>query len=434
MPSRAEILKYLYSLHRHGIKPGLGRISSILLKLGNPHRDYPSIHVAGTNGKGSTCAMLESVLIRAGHSVGLYTSPHLEKFNERIRVNGIVIPDRDMIRIASVVKKACSGEEPTFFEFTTAMAFVYFRERMVDIAVLEAGMGGRLDATNVVTPLVSVVTNVGLDHMEYLGHGIKKIAREKAGIIKKNVPVVTACEEPEAMGEIAHACERQGSPLYMLGRDFLTRPLGRGKNGEAFDYLGITKNLSGLDLDLRGVHQHKNAACALAAIEIASSSGITVPLRAMKKGLEQARWPARVEVLSKRPLIIIDAAHNPDGARSLREALRGFTYERLILVLGIMADKDIGGILRELAPLAEEVILTAPRTERAANPDILLDKLAPYGKNARAVRPVARACGAALREAGANDAVCVAGSIFTAGEAMKYLKDRLAKKPPRRPG
>ncbi len=428
MPSYDNILKYLFSLHRHGIRPGLGPISALLSILGDPQNAYPSVHIGGTNGKGSTSAMFESAVREAGVTVGLYTSPHLVRFNERIRVNGALISDSDVIKAASIVKRACQGlgEDPTFFEFTTAMAFVYFREKRIDFAVLETGMGGRLDATNVVTPLVSVITNVGLDHMEYLGDSIRDIAREKAGIIKKNVPVVTACEDVVALREIKRESQKKGSPLYVLDKDFRTRDSSaRPGRKDAFDYIGIKKNITGLELNLKGMHQRKNAACALAALEIVSSAGIAVPEIAVRKGLKKTLWPARVEVLGKRPLLIIDAAHNPSGARTLKEALEGFKYRRLILVLGIMADKDIDGILKELAPSADSVILTTPRTERAAGLDDLLERLAPYNKKAMTVSSVARACGVALKEAGAGDAVCIAGSIFTAGEARKYLEKRL---------
>ncbi len=433
MPSYKNILKYLYGLQRHGIRPGLERIASLLSNLGDPQRAYQSIHVAGTNGKGSTSAMLESILIEAGLSIGLYTSPHLVRFSERIRVNGTLIPDRDVIRVASIVKKASEGlkDEPTFFEFTTAMAFVYFKEKKVDLAVLEAGMGGRLDATNVVTPLVSVITNVGLDHMEYLGDDIRKIAREKAGIIKKNIPVVTACEEPGAIREITLSSRKKGSPLHILKKDFRTKDtpaMHRGRNPrDAFDYHGIRKNISGLELNLKGRHQCKNAACAIAALEIIASAGVAVSEGAVRKGLKKVLWPARVEVIKKKPLLILDAAHNPAGARTLREALLGLRFKRLLLVLGIMADKDIDGILKELAPMAEIVFLTVPRTERAAGPDILLEKLAPYNKKAVTVSSVARACDEALSEAKGADAVCVTGSIFTVGEAKKYLEKRFKK-------
>ncbi len=413
----------MYGLHRLGIRPGLGRIRSLLRLLGDPHRGSPALHVAGTNGKGSTSAMLESILIEAGYSVGLYTSPHLIKFNERIRVNKEPVRDKDVVRLASVVKKAAPRlkDTPTFFEFTTAMAFLYFKEKKTDIVILEVGMGGRLDATNVTAPLVSLITNVGFDHMEYLGKSIKKIAREKAGIIKKNIPVVTASGDEGALKEFARASREKDAPMYSFGKDFTVKATESGRQYGHFDYYGIKKNFKGLKLNIRGEHQYKNAACALAALELISSRGYRIHEKAARGGLKKVVWPGRFEIVKKRPLVILDCAHNPDGARTLRDALGYFHTGNIILVLGIMADKDIEGILRELAPLSTSVILTRPGTERAADPLILAEKILPYGKKTVIKRTVREACEEALKEAKLTDTVCVTGSIFTVGEAKKHF-------------
>ncbi len=420
----AAVLRRLYSLHRLGIKPGLGRIKRLLAALGDPQTAYRSIHVAGTNGKGSTSAILHSILSER-YTTGLYTSPHLQRFNERIRVGRALIKDPEVVRTAQRVEAAARKagiRGLTFFEFTTAMAFLYFRDRGVEAAVLETGMGGRWDATNTVTPVVSVITNVGLDHEEFLGHDIKSVAAEKAGIIKKSVPVVTGADKKDALGVIIAEAGKKGSRLSVLGRDFEIIP---GANGR-FGYRGPVWRLRNLSVGLRGAHQLKNAATAVAALESVSGS-LNVTEDDVRSGLARVLWPGRVEVLSRRPLVVLDSAHNPEGAVTLTEALGSFRYSRLILVIGVMADKDIEGIFSVLIPLAYSVIFAAPDTERAASAAVLLQKAAPYGKKASVAAGVKDACRAALKEARPGDAVCCTGSIFTVGEARGYLKRVLGK-------
>lgn len=427
MPSSREILRYIYGLERIGIRPGLGRIKKFLSVIKDPQRSYPAVHVAGTNGKGSTSAMLASILTEAGYSVGLYTSPHLVKFNERIRINGADISDKDLARIAARFKGAeppegaADGPGLSFFEFTTAIAFEYFREKKIDVAVIEAGMGGRLDATNVLRPLVSIITNIDFDHMGFLGGSLARIAREKAGIIKPAAAVVTAEAKPEALAVIKAAALQKGAVLFQLGADFAYKA-GKDKNGlPFFDYSGIYAGFTGLCLGLRGQHQLKNGSCALAAVEILRRSGFKISGSAVRRGLKKAFWPARLEVVRKRPLVIIDSAHNPAGAAALKTALRGFRYKRLILVLGIMKDKDIDGFLQVVIPLADCIVLTAPKTARAMSPEGLFERLKSQDRFVLIRKNVKSALKAALKDAGPQDAVCVAGSIFTAGEARKAL-------------
>lgn len=423
MPTSNEILKYLYGLERGGIKPGLERIGRLMQALGNSQLAYPCVHIGGTNGKGSTAAMIASILGHAGYRVGLYTSPHLERFNERIRVDGKEISNAALVKLATRVKKAAcampaSIGSVSFFEFTTAMAFEYFKEKSVDIAVIEVGMGGRWDATNVVSPLVSIITTVDMDHQGYLGDSLAKLAAEKAGIIKGHTPVICGEVKPQPLGVIEKAAKGRNAPLYEIGKDFrLTEERG------ALNYRGIDgdTDIKGLRLGLAGPHQRENAACALAAIEVLKRGGWAVPISAIRTGLKAVKWPGRIEVIGRRPLVIIDSAHNPAGAATLSNALGGFKYRRLILVMGIMADKDIDGILSELLPLADSVIFTAPATERAASPDLLCRKARRYSKDIRTARSVKEACKTALDEAALADAVCVTGSIFTVGEARRYL-------------
>ncbi len=415
-------LEYLNSLERLGIKKGLSRITALARALGSPHLSFPCVHVAGTNGKGSTSAMLASSLTEAGYKTGLYTSPHLIKFNERIRLDGKPISDKDLADATVKVKRAMEksglpSHHPTFFEFATAAAFLHFAAKKTDIAVIETGMGGRWDATNIVRPLVSIITNVELDHTETLGPTLEKIAFEKAGIIKRGAPVVTAEEKQEALAPVIKAAKEKGTPLYRLGRDFEARVRAR----DCFDYRGISCCLKGLETGLLGAHQVKNAACALAAIEMLREKGWDIPDAAVRRGLKKVRWPGRVQVLRKNPLVIVDAAHNPAGAATLKTALQGFKFKKLILALGILADKDVLGILGELAPVAHTLILTAPQNARAATPGDLLKLTDAKPERLMLIGPVAQACAAALEEAGRDDAVCVAGSVYTAGEAMTFF-------------
>ncbi|MBI5971381.1 MAG: bifunctional folylpolyglutamate synthase/dihydrofolate synthase [Deltaproteobacteria bacterium] len=437
MPSSKKTLEYLYGLERLGIKKGLGRIIALARALDSPHLSLPCVHVAGTNGKGSTAAMLASILTEAGYKTGLYTSPHLIKFNERIQVDGKPVGDKDLARYVVKIKKTIekSGRfaaRPTFFEFTTAAAFLHFAAKKTDIAVIETGMGGRWDATNIISPLVSVITNVALDHTEILGSTLEKIALEKAGIIKRGAPVVTAEDKPEALAAIIKAAKEKWAPVYRLGREFNVKAIKRkadsslrseGRRG-AFDYRGISFGLKGLKTPLLGPHQAKNAACALAAIELLREKGWNIPDAAIWAGLKNVRWPCRVEVLRKRPLVIVDAAHNPAGAATLKAALQGFRFEKLTLALGILADKDIEGILRELAPLAHTLILTAPQNSRGATTGTLLKMTDAAPVRLMLISSVARACAVALEGAGTEDAVCVAGSVYTAGEAKAYFAQR----------
>lgn len=426
MPASKSILDYLYGLERHGIKPGLKRVSALLAALGNPQDSFKSIHVAGTNGKGSVSSMTASVLKEAGFKTGLYTSPHLVKFNERISVSGKNISEKELVEAAAEVKaaakKACVAGTITFFEFTTAMAFLHFSKKKVRFAVVETGMGGRLDATNLTVPMVSLITNIALDHTAWLGSTIKEVAAEKAGIIKPEVPVVTGAEKT-ALSVIKAAAKKASSPVYVMGRDFHAE-------GEctSFSYSGLSGGLTGLKLTLNGGHQVGNAALALAAIEAVRTHGVHITERAIRKGLKEARWPGRFEILSRRPLVILDGAHNPSGARALKEALSTVKRKRLILVMGIMSDKNMDGILKELVPASDLVIVTKPKGERSATLPVLTLAASRYGKHVIGVEAVKDACKKALSLASPTDCVCVTGSLFTVGEGREYLLRALAGK------
>lgn len=420
MSSYQESIDYLYGLQKYGIKFGLNQTRNLLDRLGNPQERLRCIHIGGTNGKGSTGAILSSILKRHGQRVGLYTSPHLVRFTERFRID-----DREVSaeRIMDVFRRTRAvldeGEPPTFFEVVTAMGLLYFAEENVDLAVIEVGMGGRLDATNVVRPLVSVVTNVSLDHQEFLGSTLSSIATEKAGIVKEDVPVVTGARQAVVQGILKATCARKQAPLYRFGHDFRIRR----KTDGSFFYQGLSHRWNGLRTNLMGSHQFINAALAVAALEVLEGKNV-LHLRedAIRSGLMNVRWPARLEILQEDPLVVLDGAHNPQGAEFLRESLKKFfAYKDLHLVLGIMGDKDARGIMRRLLPLAKTAILTQPRYYRAANPDLLRQWARPYIQKYYIIPDPVTAIEQARLMAGPEDLICITGSLYFAGEVKEIF-------------
>lgn len=418
-----DALNYLYQLQSHGIQPGLETITKLLWRLGDPQATFRTVHIAGTNGKGSTVAMTAAILMASGYRVGLYTSPHLIDFTERIRVQGRPISEARLIELTEQGRRCVRRLDPTFFEFTTALAFLEFAEQAVDLAVVEVGLGGRFDATNTVSPLVSVITNIDYDHQQFLGKKIEQIAYEKAGIIKPNVPVVTAAARSAALKVIQRECRHHRTPLYRLGKEFSVQNI----HPPFFDYHGIRQRLSGLSCPLSGRHQFLNAAMALAAVELLDRQGWPVKPDAITHGLSKTCWEGRLEVVRDEPLLILDGAHNPAGAAVLKEFLdetkRKRSGRRLILVIGILKDKDIRAILRFLEPLADTVILTRPDDQRAAVPEDLLRRMRRSGKAVIFDR-VPEAIQQALALARPQDLICVTGSLYTVGEAKAFLEGR----------
>ncbi len=423
MPSYDETLRYLYGLECRGIKPGLERIKALLKELGHPHHAYRSVLVGGTNGKGSTAAFIESVLRRAGVRTGLYTSPHLTRFNERIKVAGVDIGDHEVVSYTCKVRDAAqrlsgAAAGPSFFEFTTAAAFEYFRDKGVDVAVVEVGMGGRWDATNVLRPLVAVITNISLEHERYLGREINDIAWEKAGIVKEKGLVVTGIEDKGPLEVVERVCMEKEATLYRLGADFHIEM--RGREG-SFDYRGVHDPIRGLVPGLVGAHQVKNAACAIAAVELLREQGFPIEDEHIKEGIKETFWPGRFEVIKRSPLLILDCAHNPQGAENLARTLLAHKRGRIITVLGIMKDKNIEGILTEIVPVSDTVILTSPDVERAAPTGLLRQMLEGYSVKTLSGSTVKDACRLAMVEAGPADTICVTGSVYTVGEARAFL-------------
>ncbi|MCS7286205.1 MAG: folylpolyglutamate synthase/dihydrofolate synthase family protein [Anaerolineae bacterium] len=430
--SYREALEFIYSFTDYEKLKGyryspeefnLARMEKLLEFAGNPHTFFRSLHVAGTKGKGSTCAIMESVLRAQGYRTGLYTSPHLHTFRERIRIAGELVSEED---VASGIEELRPLIEKvpglTTFEIMTALAFFLFAHKGVEVAVVEVGLGGRLDATNVITPMVSVITSIGYDHMQLLGNTLASIAREKAGIIKKGIPVVSAPQEEEALLVIEETARLRGSPLILAGRDWVWEDVEKGREDQVFTVKRL--NPPGFSVRVRlpllGVFQPVNATVAVAALDQARSQGLQVTDEAIVEGLEKVKWPGRLEVLQNSPLFIVDGAHNVDSARRLAQSLRElFSWNRFILVFGASSDKDIPGMLKELLPLADVVFFTRARNPRAASPEAILKEAQVLGFDGKVVEPANKAVEEALKEALAEDVVCVTGSLFLVAEARE---------------
>lgn len=416
--SYEEAVAYLFSLQKYGIKFGLSKTSNLLKAFGNPQFHQKYIHIAGTNGKGSVAAMLESILMHSGLKVALYTSPHLVRFTERFRVDGKEIhPDRVADLVKDLKMMIDPAQPPTFFEVTTAMALIVFARENPDISILEVGMGGRLDATNVIRPVASIITNISLEHQAFLGRRLTDIAREKAGIIKPGVDLVTAATQPQVIKVLRDTCRRRRSPFWRVGKEIRYR-----RSGTLLDYYGLGRTVKGLRLGLMGKHQARNAALALAAVELLEKRGFTVTSCHVREGLNKTRWPGRMQVVSKQPLMILDGAHNPDAMRVLVDSMRdAFQWEHLILVLGVMGDKDIPKIAKRIVPIADYVICTRPEYYRAADPNVLLKEAASFRKKGEIIPTIPEALKKAKEKAGTGDVILVTGSLFTVGEAMASL-------------
>jgi len=420
-----QSLSYLYGLEKFGMIFGLAKVEKILEAIGNPHHEIQAIHIAGTNGKGSTAAMVASILMKEGYQVGLYTSPHLIRFTERIKINGKEIEEEEVAELAGRIRKRIeeAGITPpfTFFDVTTAMCFLYFKQKLVDLAILEVGLGGRLDSTNVIDPLLCVITNIAKDHEEYLGKSVLKIAGEKAGIIKKGRPLITAVTQPQVLRLFSTVCREKGVPYYRVGREFRYM-----QNEERnFDYEGLHRKLWSIYVNLGGHHQIINATTALGAMEVLDDLGYRVSNDAMIEGLKQVEWPGRLEMVCSSPRVVLDGAHNPAAALVLKEALeKEFQYKHLILLIGMMKDKDVKSFLRLLAPLADHLILTKSHNDRAAPPTVLKAALGKNEKKAEIAEDLEKAIEKGLSMTKEEDLLCISGSLYTVGEARAYFRPK----------
>lgn len=428
-----EALDFIHSTHKFSIKLGLDNVSHLLNLMGNPQEKLAYIHVAGTNGKGSTSSYLNQMLMAAGYKVGLYTSPFLETFNERTRINNDNIPDVDLADITTFVKKCIDKmvadglNHPTEFEIVTAIAFEYYCREKVDVVVLEVGMGGRLDSTNVIqNPLVSIITPVDLDHVEYLGDTIGKIAAEKAGIVKPGCSVVVHPQEPEAMKVIEDICRKNGSQFTLAPTDQI-QILNVSDQGTDFELAGEAYHIRML-----GEHQTRNATVALTAIKILNQEGVLkVSKEAVMKGLAEANWPGRMEIMHRKPLVLIDGAHNLHGAKGLSQAVRTLFKDReIIAVVGILGDKDVSGILEEMMPLCKTVICTEPDNPRKMSAENLERQVKAFEGNTGVTGPkntlvepdIKKAFEKALELATPDSVVILFGSLYMIGNARTVIR------------
>ncbi|MDR2006651.1 MAG: bifunctional folylpolyglutamate synthase/dihydrofolate synthase [Acidaminococcales bacterium] len=419
-----ESLKYLAEKGNQGIKPGLERINILLKKLGCPQEGISYVHVTGTNGKGSVTSMLTSIFEAAGLKTGKFTSPHLEKWNERINIRGRDVTDEEFGEAVSAVAGAAKAlgeglEQPSQFELVTAAAFWLFRKAGVDAAVLEVGMGGLWDATNVITPECSIITNVAIDHIEYLGETIETVAREKAGIIKPGVPVVTAAESV-ALNTLIDKAAPLHCAMYTFRLDFTAIGLGGDFEKQRFIFRS-GDFVANFTLALAGDHQVANAALTVMAARLLSSKHPEITVTAIQKGLETVKWPGRLELYSQSPCVILDGAHNPSGAIALRAALNKYCPGKSVsFVLGIMKDKDIKGIVEELVNEDDSLIaVPADASARAAGPEEIIK----YSRGKNSVSyDLEKALAQAIAGAGADGAVCIAGSLYLAGQVKSIWK------------
>lgn len=417
----SESLQYIHSVSWLGTIPGLEREHALLERLGNPERALKFVHIAGTNGKGSTAAMLAAILRRAGYRTGLYTSPYILRFNERMQVNGAPIPDEALCDLTEYVRPFADAlsEHPTEFELITAMGFEYFRREQCDIVVCEVGMGGDWDATNVIDNTeCAVITNIGLDHTKYLGDTVEAIARTKAGIVKPGRPCVLYRQRASVEAVIAKACREKGAPLIRADFGALA-PVSDSLEGQRFDW----GDLKGLSLPLLGAHQLKNAATALSAVGVLRDRDWDIPESAIRQGLAEVAWPGRFQVLRKSPLFIADGGHNPQCLAALEAALRAYLPgQKLVFLCGCMADKDYGDMFRRLKPFARAFVTVTPDNPRA----LPARELSAYitetlGLPATPCDSVADGVALATEAAGPGGAVCACGSLYMMGEVMEAV-------------
>jgi len=399
---------------------GLAGVEALLARLGDPHRQYPIIHVAGTNGKGSVCAMIESMARASNLRTGLYTSPHLHTFRERICLNGRPIARDEVVTLVNeLIPHIEAVSNLTWFEIVTALGLLHFAQQKVRLAVVEVGAGGQSDATNVVRPWVSVISTLSLDHTAWLGKTLTQIAAQKAGIIKPGVPVVSAPQQPEALAVIERVCAERQSPLVLVDKDVKFERVSASLDEQAFTLRNANSDQPAAlyKIPLLGSHQIINAATAVTALSLAAAHGLSVSDEAMHIGLANVRWPGRLEILNRDPLVVVDGAHNADSARKLAAALPDiFGIQAWTLIVGISADKDIAAILDALAPIAARVIVTRARNSRAADTETVAQQVIRRGAKPAIALSVTEAIEVALQD---RSPIIIAGSLFTVADARE---------------
>ncbi|MFZ4858791.1 MAG: bifunctional folylpolyglutamate synthase/dihydrofolate synthase [Desulfuromonadaceae bacterium] len=410
-------LERLYARRRFGIRPGVDRVGRLLEHLGHPEKQFRTIHVAGTNGKGSTSAFLSSILLHAGHSVAQFSSPHLVRFTERFRIRGREYSSVKLAQRLNIVLEA-APDEATFFEITTALAAYIFSEEQVEFAIMEAGMGGGSDATAAFNGEMTILTPIAVDHAEYLGATLEEIAREKSGIIKPHTPVISA-EQPEAVRPaIAERCRAAQCPLTTLGTDF---SVAWGPD-HTLTYHGMIQTMLHITPGISGRYQAVNAALALAAAETLEADGTKITPAAFIEGIAGAEWPGRMELIPGTPRLLLDGAHNPAGAAALAEALQDYSYSRLLMVTGVCDDKDVEQIYAPLLPLVDGMYTVTPAIERAMKDEVLTQFFRTQGIESEPCGSVVAGIGRARSRASESDLILVCGSLFVVGEVKAWLE------------
>ncbi|AFS77896.1 folylpolyglutamate synthetase FolC [Gottschalkia acidurici 9a] len=427
-----EALEYIHETNKFGSVLGLENIKELLELMGNPQKDLKFIHVAGTNGKGSTCSYITSILSKAGYNVGLFTSPYLETFNERIRIGSENIPNDDLAEVTTFAKESVEKmlekgfNHPTEFELVTAIAFEYYKRKKVDYVVLEVGLGGRYDSTNIIDKsIASVIVPIAMDHIDVLGDTLGKIAYEKAGIIKENGFVITYPQEPEAKEVVETVAKEQNAELITVPTENVSIK-EVSEMGTKFNFKYGNYELEDLQISLIGKHQAYNASTALTTLFALRDKGeINITEEHVRKGLEETKWIGRLELLKKSPRFIIDGAHNMQGIEALKKTLQEiFNYDKLILGLGILADKDVDHMIAEMAPLGDQIIVTEANIFRAMKAEELAERISKYNKNYIVEKDIEKAIDKAIEMAGENDLILFSGSLYLIGDVRKYAKNK----------
>jgi dihydrofolate synthase/folylpolyglutamate synthase len=419
-----EALNYIHGTHKFGSKLGLENITKLLERIGNPHKKLKYVHVAGTNGKGSTSAFISSILIESGLKVGIFTSPYLERFTERIKINHQEIPREEISRITQLMKDNIDkmlkngDNHPTEFEIVTAMAFQYFYENNCDIVVLEVGLGGRFDSTNVIDrPEVAVITTINYDHMKQLGNTLEEIAFEKAGIIKNNCDVVLHPQSAAVYELFIRICSERNARLHLVDFSKIS-DLHFDCDGQTFKY----NNYGSIKISLLGGHQAGNAVVAIKAAEILGGKGYNISHDTLIKGLFNARWPGRLEIINREPIFLIDGAHNGEGANALSKALKDyFPDKRKIIIIGVLKDKNYKDMIEAVLPIADRFITVTPNSERALPAEKTAEIIRNYCKNVSVSDTIKEAIEKSLRESESDDVICAFGSLYYIGEVRSYF-------------
>lgn len=424
-----EALDYINDKDKFGSRLGLSSIGKLMELIGNPQEELKHIHIGGTNGKGSTSSFISHALKSAGYKVGLFTSPYIERFNERIQINGLDIPDETLGRFTSIIKEKANimieegFEHPTTFEIITAIAFMYFREEEVDYVVLEVGLGGRFDSTNIISaPLVSVITTIDYDHIDILGDTLGKIAYQKAGIIKENSIVVSYPQEEEALEVIEKEAKDKNSDLYLFPIENISiKEITEYKT--TFDFTYGDHTMKDIQISMLGEYQIYNASLATTTLLVLRDKGLVkISDEEIKAGLKETKWPGRLEVMRRNPTFLIDGAHNVQGVKQLTKALGLFNYDKLILGIGILQDKDSSHMVELLAPKADVIVVTEVNMPRKLNAEDLGEEIKKYNKNIIVEKNIKKAIEKTLELASENDMIVFGGSLYLIGEVRTLLK------------